>query len=100
MLELKVTLYCIVKHVHVVISIKQSPVIKGNISLSCHRTFHMKGTSIKKSPVKKGHIFICSKCDLLIQVRLYYTKLIFVFSVILICIAVVVIMFHSGDGSE
>ena len=30
-----------VKPAHVVTSIKQSPVLKGHIFLSCHRTFHM-----------------------------------------------------------
>ena len=36
---------------HVVTSIKQSPVLKGNFFLSCHRNFHMNLTSFKRSPV-------------------------------------------------
>ena len=34
------------------------------------------------------------------QMWMSYTKLIFLFSVILICIVVVVITSHSGDGLE
>ena len=48
-----------VKPAYVVTSIKQSPVLKGN--LSRHRTFHMNLTSFKRSPVLKVHYFISPK---------------------------------------
>jgi hypothetical protein len=42
---------CTVKPAHAVISIKQSPVLKGHFFLSCHRKFHMNWTSFKRSPI-------------------------------------------------
>ena len=38
-----------------VTSIKQSPVLKGHLFLSCHRTFHMNWTSFKRPPVLYDH---------------------------------------------
>ena len=40
-----------VKPAHAATSIKQSPVLKGTLFLSCHITFHMNWTSFNRSPV-------------------------------------------------
>jgi hypothetical protein len=54
-----------VKPAHAVTTIKQSPVFKGYIFLSCHRKFHMNWTPFKTSPVLcliRTH-FVCVKGD-------------------------------------
>lgn len=50
-----------VKPANVVTPIKESPVLRSHLLLSCLRKFDMTLTSFKRSPVLEDHVFMVPK---------------------------------------